>query len=327
MLTTNLNWRRASLSDAALLVELYNAAFRADFVRYGACPAYGRTLEQMASSITRFPKEIAFCNAVPVCVISWRAKGDGDYELGCLCVHPDWQRRGIGFAALEHLQILLSDWRKISLITPLDKAENLRFYTNKCGFHLAGEELDGNVPVARLCKKRMYQLETERLYLREMMQTDFFELCKILQDKDVMYAYEGPFSDTEVQDWLDRQRQRYLADKVGLWAVILKENNTMIGQCGLTMQRWNDRNLLEVGYLFQKAFWHCGYAAEAAKACMNYAFQVLHAEAVYSIIRDTNTASRRVAERNGMTVADKGIKHYRGIDMPHLLYKIDFGSW
>jgi len=34
-------------------------------------------------------------------------------------------------------------------------------------------------------------LETERLYLREMNQFDFESLCKILQDKDTMYAYEG----------------------------------------------------------------------------------------------------------------------------------------
>ena len=47
-------------------------------------------------------------------------------------------------------------------------------------------------------------LETERLYLREMNQGDFHSLCKILQDDDTMYAYEGAFSDEEVQEWLDR---------------------------------------------------------------------------------------------------------------------------
>ena len=46
-------------------------------------------------------------------------------------------------------------------------------------------------------------LETERLYLREMNQSDFDSLCNILQDEDTMYAYEGAFSDDEVQEWLD----------------------------------------------------------------------------------------------------------------------------
>ena len=48
-------------------------------------------------------------------------------------------------------------------------------------------------------------LETERLYLREMNQSDFDSLCSILQDEDTMYAYEGAFSDDEVQEWLDKQ--------------------------------------------------------------------------------------------------------------------------
>lgn len=52
-------------------------------------------------------------------------------------------------------------------------------------------------------------LETERLYLREMEQKDFEALCKILQDEDTMYAYEGAFTNAEVHEWLDRQIARY----------------------------------------------------------------------------------------------------------------------
>lgn len=163
-------------------------------------------------------------------------------------------------------------------------------------------------------------LETERLYLREMSQSDFKSLCKILQDKKTMYAYEGAFNDTEVQEWLDKQISRYEKFGFGLWAVILKETDEMIGQCGLSMQPWKDREVLEVGYLFQRQYWHNGYAIEAANACKEYAFEVLDASEVCSIIRDTNTASRNVAIRNGMSVVDSWIKHYRGVDMPHDRY-------
>lgn len=165
-------------------------------------------------------------------------------------------------------------------------------------------------------------LETERLYMREMEQSDFHPLCKILQDKDVMYAYEGAFSDEETQAWLDKQFARYHEYGFGLWAVILKETGEMIGQCGITMQTWKDRQLVEVGYLFQKAFWHRGYATEAAKACKMYAFTKLDADEVVSIIRDTNTASKNVAVRNGMTGVDTWIKRYKGVDMPHILYSV-----
>lgn len=163
-------------------------------------------------------------------------------------------------------------------------------------------------------------LETERLYLREINQKDFKSLCKILQDEETMYAYEGAFSDTEVREWLDRQISRYEKWGFGLWAVVLKERDEMIGQCGLTMQPWKEEEVLEVGYLLQRLYWHKGYATEAARACKKYAFEILDADEVCSIIRDTNTASQNVAVRNGMTVRDSWTKHYRGVDMPHYRY-------
>ncbi len=163
-------------------------------------------------------------------------------------------------------------------------------------------------------------LETKRLRLREMSQADFPSLCELMQDDDVMYAYEGAFSKNEVQSWLDKQIERYKNDGFGLWAVILKENGLMIGQCGLSMQTYNDKAVLEIGYLIQKEYWHRGYATEAAIACKYYAFQKLNASEVYSIIRDTNLPSQNVAIRNGMTCVDKFVKQYRGVDMPHFAY-------
>lgn len=165
-------------------------------------------------------------------------------------------------------------------------------------------------------------LDTKRLYLREMDQGDFSSLCEILQDEKTMYAYEGAFSDGEVQQWLDRQLSRYQQWGFGLWAVVLKETGKMIGQCGLTMQPWKESEVLEIGYLLNRSYWHKGYAAEAAEACKKYAFDVLKAEEVCSIIRDTNTASQNVAVRNGMMRADSWTKHYRGVDMPHYRYVV-----
>ena len=164
--------------------------------------------------------------------------------------------------------------------------------------------------------------ETERLYLRRLEKSDFDALCKILKDKEVMYAYEHAFSDAEVHEWLERQLDRYAEYGFGLWAVILKTSGELIGQCGVTMQDWNGRPVPEIGYLFQKTFWHRGYATEAAAACKEYAFEKLSFKEVFSIIRDNNFASRRVAERNGMSVAGSLTKHYYGIDMPHLVYSV-----
>lgn len=166
-------------------------------------------------------------------------------------------------------------------------------------------------------------LETERLYLREMDQNDFEALSKILQDEDTMYAYDGAFNDEETWAWLDKQISRYKKYGFGLWAVVLKETDEMIGQCGLTMQPWKEKEVLEIGYLLRRDCWHKGYATEAAKACKEYAFEKLDASEVCSIIRDINTPSKKVALRNGMTVKDSWVKHYRGVDMPHDRYSVE----
>lgn len=169
-------------------------------------------------------------------------------------------------------------------------------------------------------------LQTKRLYLREMNQGDLPALCKILMDEETMYAYNGAFNKEETQNWLDRQLDRYRTYGFGLWAVVLKETDAMIGQCGITLQPWKDSEVMEVGYLLQRDYWHKGFATEAAKACMEYAFTELHACQVCSIIRDTNTSSQNVALRNGMTKSDDTwIKHYRGVDMPHYLFSAKRG--
>ena len=148
-------------------------------------------------------------------------------------------------------------------------------------------------------------LETKRLILREISPEDYVALSKILQDEETMKYYEGAFTDLETSQWLTRQISRYRKWKFGLWAVVLKENKEMIGQCGLTIQPWKEDEVLEIGYLFQRRYWHKGYAIE-----------------VCSIIRDINLASQKVALKNGMKIKDTWVKHYRGIDMPHYRYVI-----
>lgn len=170
--------------------------------------------------------------------------------------------------------------------------------------------------------KKNIIIKTSRLEIREMTHRDLPSLCKILQDPDVMYAYEHAFSDNETEEWLSKQFSRYKNDGFGLWAVDLKGTGEMIGQCGLTWQCWNEKEVLEIGYLFQKDFWHKGYATEAAIACKKYAFDNLNISEVFSIIRNNNVPSQNVAKRNGMKARGSFTKHYYGIDMPHIVFSV-----
>lgn len=165
-------------------------------------------------------------------------------------------------------------------------------------------------------------LETKRLVLREMRQSDFQDLAEILQNPKVMYAYEYDFSDNDVQIWLNRQIERYKKYGFGLWAIILKETNEMIGQAGLTMQPYKNTEVLEIGYLLKGNFWYYGYAKEAACGCKKYAFEHLKKDKVYSVIKADNLPSIKVAESIGMNKEDEFITQYYNGDMLHFLYSV-----
>lgn len=163
-------------------------------------------------------------------------------------------------------------------------------------------------------------LETERTFLREMTTNDLPDLSEILQDPETMTAYEHAFSDHEVCLWLKRQLDRYRENGFGLWAVIALENHQFLGQCGLTLQHVEGIDELEIGYLFKRRFWHCGYATETARGVLNYAETQLQSRRTVCTIRDGNAPSQRVAERLGMQIERTFIKRYYGLDMPHNLY-------
>lgn len=143
-------------------------------------------------------------------------------------------------------------------------------------------------------------LETERLILRELTDDDFADLYEILSDADIMQHYPYTFDEDRVKKWIKRNIERYHNDGFGLWAVILKENGKMIGDCGITMQKINGELLPEIGYHIHKAYQKKGYATEGAAECINYAFDKLGFDKVYSYMKYTNIPSARVAEKNGM---------------------------
>lgn len=146
----NLTYRKASKSDADLLIDIYNLSFYEDYIKYGECPAYGKTTEQMELSIITFSKYIIFKDTIPVGVLSFENKGKGNYYLGCLCVIPTYQRMGIGSNAIQYMLSICQEWKQIKLVTPSDKEQNIKFYTEKCHFKIDGKEMDGNVEVTKL---------------------------------------------------------------------------------------------------------------------------------------------------------------------------------
>lgn len=162
--------------------------------------------------------------------------------------------------------------------------------------------------------EKQSQLETERLILRPMTQTDFEALHLIFTDANVMAAFNHPlFTGEQMQRWLQRNLDHQNEFGYGLFSVILKETGELIGDCGL--EQMEDQGAAELGYDLRSDFWNRGYATEAAIAVRDYAFDVLCLPRLISLIRVGNLASKRVAEKVGMTLAEEftryGIQYWK----------------
>jgi [ribosomal protein S5]-alanine N-acetyltransferase len=159
-------------------------------------------------------------------------------------------------------------------------------------------------------------IETERLRLRPFVAEDVDALAAVLTDPVAMRWYVRPFTRTEVVEWIERNQRRYTTDGYGLWAMVLESTGEVIGDCGLVNMEVDGDTLIEVGYHVRRDHWKRGYATEAARACMKYAFEKLGAERVISLIRPENVPSWRVAEKNGMTVWKETVR----VGLVHRVY-------
>ena len=161
-------------------------------------------------------------------------------------------------------------------------------------------------------------LGTERLLLREFVLEDVDALALVLSDPETMRYYPATLDRAGVAEWIRRNRRRYVDAGHGLWAMVLKSSGELVGDCGLTRQAVDGTEEIEIGYHVRRDLWGRGYAPEAARACREYGFGRLGADRLISLIRPENLASRRVAEKTGLSLWKEVV--WRG--SPHLVYVI-----
>ena len=160
-------------------------------------------------------------------------------------------------------------------------------------------------------------IQTDRLSLRPITQDDADDLMDLFSDPVAMAYFPNIKSRQETMVWIDSVLNRYQTDGYGFYACILKDSGLFIGYSGPLLQRNVDgRDEIEIGYGLIRKYWHHGYATEAAKACMDYAFDHLGAKRIISLIRPENQASVRVAQRNNLTV-EKNVSRF---GYNHLVY-------
>ena len=149
----------------------------------------------------------------------------------------------------------------------------------------------------------MVKIDTERLFLREMVEDDFEALRRVLGDRDIMRHYPYEFDDARIRSWIARNRERYSIFGFGLWAVCRKDTGEMIGDCGLTMQIIDGQIRPEIGYHIRADHQRQGYATEAARAVRDWTWQNTPFRAIYSYMKAENIPSIRTAMAYGCEYA------------------------
>ena len=144
-------------------------------------------------------------------------------------------------------------------------------------------------------------LDSPRLKLRLMEQKDLNDLHIIFSDPKVMDCFKAPpLTIEQMQGWLQRNLDHQEEFGYGLFSVILKSENLLIGNCGLENMEVEGEQRTELGYDFRSDYWNQGFATEAASTVRDFAFNDLKLPGLISLIRKGNLASRRVAEKIGM---------------------------
>jgi ribosomal-protein-alanine N-acetyltransferase len=162
-------------------------------------------------------------------------------------------------------------------------------------------------------------IETSRLTLRLMNENDLDDMLKIFTDKNVLKSFGlQSFSREQMKKWVDRNLNHQDKYGYGLFSVILKSNQELIGDCGLEHTEFEGKPCVEIGYDFLSKYWNQGYATEAAKAVRDYAIEALNidSKSICSFIRKNNKASHRVSEKIGM----RKVKEYKAYDIDYCLY-------
>ena len=166
-------------------------------------------------------------------------------------------------------------------------------------------------------------LETPRLTLRPFREDDVDLLAQLFANRDFMRFSLGPYSRKQTADFIEKVMNW---DRTGIpsqFAVTIRGENALLGYCGFFHHPEHGIEDVEIGYRLHPDYWNRGLATEAARAVRDHGFRGWKLPRVISLVHPENLPSRRVAEKNGMTV-EKEIM-FRGF--PTLVFAISREQW
>jgi ribosomal-protein-alanine N-acetyltransferase len=140
---------------------------------------------------------------------------------------------------------------------------------------------------------------TDRLILRAMTPDDAEAVFSLNSNAEVMrWTGEPPFQSLEEATEALAQYPDFDTVGYGRWGCVLKENNELIGFCGL--KYLDDLDAVDLGYRLLPEYWGQGFATEACLASVRFGFDVLKLDRIIGLVLRENHASIRVLEKVGM---------------------------
>jgi len=180
---------------------------------------------------------------------------------------------------------------------------------------------------------RIVELETDRLRLRQWKDSDFPIFAEMNADPIVMEYYPSTLKKQESDEVAKTFQSLILERGWGFWALERKSDEKFVGFVGLHEPQPDlpFSPCVEIGWRLAKKYWGEGYATEAAKQALKFAFEVLLLSNVYSFTSVLNLRSRAVMERLNMVNVNQNFLHPKVPDgsplKEHVLYKITKDKW
>jgi RimJ/RimL family protein N-acetyltransferase len=177
-------------------------------------------------------------------------------------------------------------------------------------------------------------LETDRLRLRGWRDADRRPFAALNADPEVTRFLSRSLTRAQSDAFVDRILEGWQERGYGLWAVERRADQRFLGFTGLSWQTFEApfNPSIEIGWRLARDAWGHGYATEAARAALRFAFETLRLTEVVSFTTAANIASRRVMEKVGMVRDPGGDFQYPGVPeghpiRPHVLYRISREAW
>jgi RimJ/RimL family protein N-acetyltransferase len=145
-------------------------------------------------------------------------------------------------------------------------------------------------------------LETSRLALRPFRKDDVDLLSELMANQDFMRFSLGVYTREQTQTVLEKFLSWNRAGRPSPFAVVVRSNGALLGYCGFLHWHVDGTDEIEIGYRLHPDYWNKGIATAAATAVRDHTFRDLELPRAISLIHLENIASRRVAEKIGMTL-------------------------